>query len=114
MNENIETRHPNSPEEAASMNTSQLRKNFLIKKVFEEDAIHLTLSFYDRYIAGGAMPLSKAIELSNPGNLKAKYFLERREMGLINVGGNGRVKQMVKCMNWILKKLYTSGKKPGR
>jgi len=73
------------------MNTAQLRKKFLIEKVFEEDAIHLTLSFYDRYIAGGAMPVNKAIELPNPENLKAKYFLERREMGIINVGGKGTV-----------------------
>ena len=91
MSENIETRHPSSPRETATMNTSQLRENFLIEKVFEEDAIHLTLSFYDRYISGGAMPVNKAIELPNPGNLKAKYFLERREMGIINVGGKGSV-----------------------
>src|SRR6185437_16888720 len=91
MNDNIETRHPSSPGETATMNTSQLRENFLIEKVFEEDAIHLTLSFYDRYIAGGAMPVNKAIELPNPGNLKAKYFLERREMGIINVGGKGTI-----------------------
>ena len=86
MNNNIETRHPNSPTEAAAMNTSQLRKHFLIEKVFEEEVIHLTLSFYDRYIAGGAMPVNKVIELPNPENLKAKYFLERRDMGIINVG----------------------------
>lgn len=91
MNKNIETRHTSSPSEAANMNTTQLRKNFLIEKVFEEDAIHLTLSFYDRYISGGAMPVNKAIELPNPENLKANYFLERREMGIINVGGKGTV-----------------------
>jgi 4-deoxy-L-threo-5-hexosulose-uronate ketol-isomerase len=91
MSEKIETRHPNSPTEAASMNTSQLRKNFLIENIFEEDAIHLTLSFYDRYISGGVMPVNKAIELPNPENLKASYFLERREMGIINVGGKGMV-----------------------
>jgi 4-deoxy-L-threo-5-hexosulose-uronate ketol-isomerase len=91
MNENIETRHANSPAETAAMNTSQLRENFLIEKVFDEDEIHLTLSFYDRYISGGAMPVNKEIELPNPGNLKAKYFLERREMGVINVGGKGTI-----------------------
>jgi len=91
MNENIETRHPSSPTEVANMNTSQLRENFLIGNVFEEDKIHLTLSFYDRYISGGAMPVNNVIELPNPGNLKANYFLERREMGIINVGGKGTV-----------------------
>ena len=85
MNENIETRHEGSPKEAATMNTSQLRENFLIEKVFEEDKIHLILSFYDRYISGGAMPVDKVIELPNPGNLKAKYFFGRREIGIINV-----------------------------
>jgi len=91
MNESIETRHAQSPAETARMDTEQLRKNFLIENVFEEDVIHLTLSFYDRYISGGAMPANKAIELPNPGNLKAQYFLERREMGIINVGGKGTV-----------------------
>lgn len=91
MNESIETRHAQSPAEIARMDTEQLRKNFLIENVFEEDVIHLTLSFYDRYISGGAMPANKAIELPNPGNLKAQYFLERREMGIINVGGKGTV-----------------------
>lgn len=91
MNENIETRHAGSPKEVATMNTLQLRENFLIEKVFDEDEIYLTLSFYDRYISGGAMPVNKEIELPNPGNLKAKYFLERREMGVINVGGKGTI-----------------------
>ena len=91
MSENISTRNSCSSVEVAGMNTSELRDHFLIEKIFEEDAIHLTLSFYDRYIAGGAMPVSKALELPNPKNLKANYFLERREMGIINVGGKGIV-----------------------
>ncbi len=91
MNENIETRHSSSPTETATMNTSQLRENFLIGNVFEEDKINLTVSFYDRYISGGAMPVNNAIELPNPGNLKTKYFLERREVGVINVGHKGSV-----------------------
>lgn len=89
MDKNIESRNACSPKEVAGMNTSELRSNFLIEKVFQEDTIQLTLSFYDRYIAGGAMPVNKKLELPNPGNLRANYFLERREMGIINVGGNG-------------------------
>ncbi len=91
MNKNIETRHSSGPAEVASMKTWQLRENFLIEKIFEKNAIHLTLSFYDRYITGGAMPVNKPIELPNPENLKATYFLERREMGIINVGAKGTV-----------------------
>jgi 4-deoxy-L-threo-5-hexosulose-uronate ketol-isomerase len=87
----MNTRNANSPSEVERMNTSELRKNFLIEKVFEEDVINLTLSFFDRYIAGGAMPVNASIALPNPDNLKAKYFLERRELGIINVGGKGAV-----------------------
>ncbi|MGN6531610.1 MAG: 5-dehydro-4-deoxy-D-glucuronate isomerase [Ginsengibacter sp.] len=91
MNKYIESRQACSPNEVSGMKTGELRSNFLIERVFEEDNIHLTLSFYDRYIAGGAMPVNKKLEMSNPGNLKANYFLERREMGIINVGGRGTV-----------------------
>ena len=91
MSKNIQSRNASSPTEAATMNTSQLRDSFLIEKIFEEDAVQLTLSFYDRYIVGGVMPINNVIELSNPDNLKAHYFLERREMGIINVGGKGEI-----------------------
>ena len=87
----MNTRNANSPSEVERMNTSELRKNFLIEKVFEQDVINLTLSFFDRYIAGGAMPVNASIALPNPDNLKAKYFLERRELGIINVGAKGAV-----------------------
>lgn len=91
MNENIESRNACSPTEAATMTTSQLRQQFLIENLFKKDEAFFTLSFYDRYITGGAMPVNKAVELPNPGNLKASYFLERREMGIINVGGKGKI-----------------------
>ncbi|MEO9005299.1 MAG: 5-dehydro-4-deoxy-D-glucuronate isomerase [Ginsengibacter sp.] len=89
MKEQLEGRYAVSPEEVKHMDTQDLRKNFLIEKVFEQDKIHLTLSHFDRFIAGGAMPVSETLQLSNPDNLKANYFLERREMGIINVGGKG-------------------------
>jgi 4-deoxy-L-threo-5-hexosulose-uronate ketol-isomerase len=73
------------------MDTNTLRNNFLISNLFEADAINLTLSHYDRYIAGGVMPQNTDVKLSNPDYLKANYFLERREMGIINVGGSGTV-----------------------
>lgn len=91
MKEQIEARYAASPEEVKQMDTEKLRKNFLIEKIFEADKLHLTMTFFDRFIAGGAMPVKGAIDLTNPDNLKAEYFLERREMGIINVGGNGKV-----------------------
>lgn len=91
MSKNMGTRNTCSPAEVSRMNTSELRENFLIQKLFKEDTVQLTLSFYDRFIAGGVMPVNEVVELTNPGNLKAEYFLERRELGIINVGGKGTV-----------------------
>lgn len=91
MISNFESRYAVSPEEAKKMTTKELRGNFLIEKIFEPDEINLCLSHFDRYIVGGVMPVLKKIELSNPEYLKAKYFLERREMGIINVGGRGAI-----------------------
>jgi 4-deoxy-L-threo-5-hexosulose-uronate ketol-isomerase len=80
-----------SPNEAKQMDTAALRKAFLIDKIFEADTAQFTLSHYDRYIAGGVMPVTKAVALPNPEKLKAQFFLERREMGIINVGGKGTI-----------------------
>lgn len=91
MQEHFEKRYAFSPGETKLMATEDLRKNFLISKIFEADQINLTLTHYDRYIAGGAMPVSETLQLSNPDYLKASYFLERREMGIINVGAKGIV-----------------------
>lgn len=87
----FESRFALSPNEGKQLDTQALRDNFLIEKLFEADAIRLTLSHYDRYIAGGVMPVAGAVQLSNPENLKAGFFLERRELGMINVGGKGSV-----------------------
>ena len=91
MSTNMETRNACSPAEVSRMNTSELRETFLVKNIFQEDSVQLTLTFFDRFIAGGIMPVSKVVELTNPEKLKAGYFLERREMGIINVGGRGKI-----------------------
>lgn len=87
----FESRYATSPTEVASMNTEQLRQNFLITNLFEADQICWTLSFFDRFLTGGVMPVSGSLTLNAPDALKATYFLERRELGIINVGGAGRV-----------------------
>jgi 4-deoxy-L-threo-5-hexosulose-uronate ketol-isomerase len=91
MKSNFESRYAASPQETKRMTTDELRQNFLMEKVFEGDKVNLCLSHYDRYIAGGAMPVLENLELPDPDNLKADYFLERREMGIINVGGKGTI-----------------------
>ena len=73
------------------MTTEQLRQNFLIENLFVADQFRWTLSFFDRYLTGGIMPVSGPCLLHAPDQLKAAYFLERRELGIINVGGAGHV-----------------------
>ena len=88
---NFESRFAVSPKEAKQMNTNELRENFLIDNIFSADEVKLVLSHFDRFITAGAMPITQKIALPNPENLKAAYFLERREIGIINVGGKGIV-----------------------
>ncbi|KAA9339180.1 5-dehydro-4-deoxy-D-glucuronate isomerase [Hymenobacter busanensis] len=84
-------RHAASPRETARMTTAELRADFLIERVFVPGHIELVYSHYDRMIIGGAMPTGEALALPNPDSLKAEYFLERRELGILNVGGAGQV-----------------------
>jgi 4-deoxy-L-threo-5-hexosulose-uronate ketol-isomerase len=87
----MEIRFQNSPEETREMDTEQIRKNFLVQNLMQDDTVQLVYSHYDRMIIGGAKPVSKTIQLVNHPELKADYFLERRELGIINVGAKGVV-----------------------
>lgn len=87
----MEIRFQNSPKETSRMNTKELRDNFHIPALMQDDLVQLVYSHYDRVIIGGIKPFSKAAELPNHTELRAEYFLERRELGIINVGGNGAV-----------------------
>jgi 4-deoxy-L-threo-5-hexosulose-uronate ketol-isomerase len=87
---NYSSRYASSPEAVKKYDTQQLRDEFLIDNLMKEDEITLTYSHYDRYIAGSAVPI-KDLTLESIDPLKASYFLERREMGVINVGGSGCV-----------------------
>ena len=87
----MEIRFQNSPLETSKMSTDELRNNFLIQNLMKPGAIELVYSHYDRMIIGGVVPLQENISLPNEGELKANFFLERRELGIINVGGTGVV-----------------------
>lgn len=87
----MELRFQNSPAETKTMTTEQLRENFHIPGLMQDDTIQLVYSHYDRVIIGGVKPVSKTVELPNHPELRAEYFLERRELGVINVGGAGTV-----------------------
>ena len=91
MSKKYEVRYASSPKEVKKMNTKQLRKNFLVKKVMHTDTIKWVYSHYDRYMTGGTIPVKKTVSLDTIDPLKADYFLERRELGIINVGQAGTV-----------------------
>jgi 4-deoxy-L-threo-5-hexosulose-uronate ketol-isomerase len=87
----MEIRFQHSPNETSTMNTQQLRENFLVQELMQPGVIKLVYSHFDRIIIGGVVPTTAAIALPNEGELKANFFLERREIGIINVGGKGTV-----------------------
>ena len=91
MTIHFEERFASHPSDVKHYDTTQLRDHFLIEKVMEADQIHLVYSHYDRYIAGGAVPVSGPLELTAVDALKAPYFCHRRELGIINVGSRGSV-----------------------
>ncbi len=87
----MEIRYAVHPSDAKKYTTTELRENFLIEEVFVKDEIALTYSHVDRIIAGGAMPVNEELILEAGKEIGADYFLERRELGLINIGGKGIV-----------------------
>lgn len=86
-----ESRYASSPKAVKKYDTKELRDEFLIENLMQPDKVVLTYSHYDRYIAGSAVPVAGTLKLETIEPLKASYFLERRELGIINVGGKGTV-----------------------
>jgi 4-deoxy-L-threo-5-hexosulose-uronate ketol-isomerase len=87
----MEIRFQNSPQETRNMDTGELRKNFLLTGMMKDEDINLVYSHYDRMIIGGIRPVNRTLLLPNPAELRADFFLQRREMGIINVGGPAAV-----------------------
>jgi len=87
----MEIRHAVHPEQAKRLDTGQLRGSFLIQELFASGKVRLVYSFYDRLIVGGIQPASPLKLDVEQRIIGSKYLLERREMGIINVGANGAV-----------------------
>ncbi|HEY3404000.1 MAG TPA: 5-dehydro-4-deoxy-D-glucuronate isomerase [Ohtaekwangia sp.] len=85
------SRHAIHPDHYKTFTTAELRSAFHIPEIFKADDITAVYSHHDRYIVGGAFPKSKALLLETTDDLKADFFLQRRELGIINVGGTGTV-----------------------
>ncbi|QCJ57787.1 5-dehydro-4-deoxy-D-glucuronate isomerase [Enterococcus mundtii] len=85
----METRYTHSPEDIRHYSTEQLRNEFLVEKVFVPGKISLTYTHNDRMIFGGVTPTTHPLEIKLDKELGVTYFLERRELGVINIGGLG-------------------------
>ncbi|TSD66253.1 5-dehydro-4-deoxy-D-glucuronate isomerase [Inquilinus sp. KBS0705] len=83
--------HSVHPDDFKNYQTAQIRERFLIDKQVVPNQLSLTYTHYDRMIVGAANPVDKKVQLGNYPSLRADYFLERREMGIINVAGNGEI-----------------------
>ncbi|CUO95390.1 5-keto-4-deoxyuronate isomerase [Clostridium baratii] len=84
-------RYANHPEDSKKYTTKDLRKHYLVEEIFVDDKIELTYSHVDRIIFGGIKPVYKELVLEAGKEMGVEYFLERRELGLINIGGSAIV-----------------------
>ena len=86
----MELRTASSPRDVKYYTTERLREEFLIQNLFVPGEIKLVYSHIDRIITGAAVPV-EPIALTAGDELRAQYFCERRELGVINIGGNGTI-----------------------
>ncbi|MBQ7876481.1 MAG: 5-dehydro-4-deoxy-D-glucuronate isomerase [Clostridia bacterium] len=87
----MEVRYDTHPNDAMYYTTEELREHYLIENLFETGKINTVYSHVDRIIVGGATPGKDALKLEAGDELRAAYFLERRELGIINIGAPGKV-----------------------
>jgi len=91
MTINYKTRYAVGQNEAKKFDTDEIRDAFLLADLFADNQINLTYTHYDRYIVGGAVPVDSILTLESIDPLKAPNFLDRRELGIINIGNTGIV-----------------------
>ncbi|WP_019636782.1 5-dehydro-4-deoxy-D-glucuronate isomerase [Paenibacillus fonticola] len=88
----MERRYASHPNEVKQFDTDRLRKEFHIPTLFTADKLELVLTHEDRLIIGGAYPVKQDVKLETDlKELGVSFFLERREIGAINVGGPGTI-----------------------
>lgn len=87
----VETRHAIHPQHAKGMDTAQLRQHFLAEGLFADGEVRLVYTHYDRFVVGGAVPAGGSLVLDQIAETKTPSFLDRREMGIVNIGDAGRV-----------------------
>lgn len=88
----IEERYAVHLDDYKHYDTEKLRKHFLVQNIFAANEITFTYTHYERLMVGGAMPVDKPVVLESYDLLRADYFLQRRELGAINIGGSGTIR----------------------
>lgn len=88
---NFSFRYAANPLDFKSYGTQRTREEFLMENLFSDNIVNLVYSMYDRLIVGGAKPVSGDLKLETIPYLKSENFLDRRELGIVNVGGDGEV-----------------------
>lgn len=107
---NYEVRYASHPEDAKKYDTERLRSEHLFSNIMTTNEINLVYSTYDRLIVGGAVPTESPLTLTAIDPMKANWFLERREVGIICVDGKGRVKVGDDCYELSYKEALYLGK----
>lgn len=87
----METRYATAPQDVKRLTTEELRAQFLVEKLFVPGEVILTYTHHDRMIFGGVTPTDKELTITLDKELGVDYFLQRRELGIINIGGDGVV-----------------------
>lgn len=87
----MEIRYLPDSERFSRMTTEEVRQNFLITSLFKPDHIEMIYSDVDRVIIGSAVPAKKPLELTSADELRADYFCQRRELGVLNIGAPGTI-----------------------
>ncbi len=88
---NYEVRYASNPTDYKTYDTERLRSEYLIQNLFVENELNMVYTMHDRLVVGATVPVGKTIKLETIDPFKAQYFLERREIGVINIGGDGVV-----------------------
>jgi 4-deoxy-L-threo-5-hexosulose-uronate ketol-isomerase len=88
---NYQIRYATHPRDFVAYDTRRIREEFLIDNFLVKDEINMVYSMYDRFIVGGTVPVNEVMQLETIDPVKAHFLLHRRELGIINVGGTGKV-----------------------
>ncbi len=87
----MDIRYAVHPEQMKTLDTKKMREQFLVENLFARDRLNMVYSHIDRIIAGGVSPVNGTVELKGTKELGVDFFLQRREMGIINIGAAGVV-----------------------